>query len=351
MGAQEFQILTSSNGWRVLFGVNDNFSIFLLLPVAFIAFFLGVLFPLYFVLGFSERKLAADLQARVGPNRTPGNGALQVFADLLKLGSKNASGTNLSFGFNWFTVQNGLLYSIFVFLPFGSELIFLDSDIGAFLPFIILGSVFLCSLFAGEGGEKLENEILAHRESFLWISGWIPAFLAVMIPVAYAGGSKWSTILSSQATGPLSWVLLSSPFGFIGFFVFLLSGLVTLQLPPFHSLDRGFRSRSGIRLGFFGVNQFYLTFVWCLLATGLFLGGQTKHEASDITYFAVVIQFVSSLLKASFLFLFLRVVARALPQLRQDQMTEFCWRVLTPVVALCLVGELIWVRIFSGGAL
>jgi NADH:ubiquinone oxidoreductase subunit H len=144
-------------------------------------------------------------------------------------------------------------------------------------------------------------------------------------------------------------VALSSPFGFIAFFVFLFSGLVALQLPPFHSLDRGVRYRSGARLGLFGLNQFYATFLWCLLASGLFLGGQTAREASDISFLFALIQLFSALLKAAIIYLVLRVVARALPQLRQDQMTEFCWRVLTPVGALCIIGELFWLRVFNGG--
>jgi NADH-quinone oxidoreductase subunit H len=135
----------------------------------------------------------------------------------------------------------------------------------------------------------------------------------------------------------------------VAFCVFLLAGLVAFQLPPFHALDRGVRHRSGTRLGLFGLNQFYLTFTWCLLAAGLFLGGQAAREASDISFISAAIQLLSSLFKASALYLVLRVVARALPQLRQDQMTELCWRILTPVAALCLVGELLWNRIFNGG--
>ncbi|MBS1963346.1 MAG: NADH-quinone oxidoreductase subunit H [Bdellovibrionales bacterium] len=350
MSGEELNLMTSSAGWNALFGLGEGASAFIAAPVAFVAFFLFVLFPLYFALGFAERKLAADLQARVGPNRTPGGGLFQVVADTLKLGAKSAVRGHASLDPKWFGIQNAILFSSFVFVPFGSTLILLDSEMGAFLPFVCMAGVFLCSLFATEGAAELENEILAHRQSFLWISAWVPALLGATVAVARAGSARWSTLLTSQAHGLFHWTAFSSPFGFVAFFVFLLSGLVALQLPPFHSLDRGVRNRAGVRLGLFGLNQFYATLVWCLLASALFLGGQSIPEAGDVSFFFAFYQLVTALAKAAVLFLALRVVARALPQLRQDQMTEFCWRVLTPVAALCLVGELVWIRLFSGGA-
>lgn len=341
---------TSSAGWSALFGLEGAPTVVVLFA-AFFFFFFFVLFPLFFALGFAERKLAADLQARVGPNRTLGDGALQVVADTLKLGSKRSSTVDSNLSPRWFAMQNAVLYSSFVFIPFGTSLIFLDSEIGAFFPFVSLAGVFLCSLFESEGSSEIESEIVAHRQSFLWISACIPALVATTVSVSHAGSARWSTILSTQAHGMFSWVAFSSPFGFVAFFVFLLSGLVAFQLPPFHALDRGVRRRSGARLGLFGLSRFYATLVWCLLSSGLFLGGQTVVDPGEVSFFSAALQLGLAITKASAIFLVLRVVARALPQLRQDQMTEFCWRILTPVATLCLVGELIWLRIFNGGPL
>lgn len=349
-GTEDLTLITSSAGWNALLGLGDV-SALIVLPVAFLFFFFAILLPLYFALGFTERKLAADLQARVGPNRTAGNGALQMVADTFKIGSKRASPGDSSLNPRWFYAQNAALYSSFVFVPFGTSLVFLDSEIGAFLPFVCMAGVFLCALFASEGATDLENEIMAHRQSFLWISAWVPALIAMTTSVARAGSARWSTILSTQSHGIFSWLVFSSPFGFVAFFVFLLSGLVALQLPPFHSIDRGVRRRSGARLGLFGLNQFYATFVWCLLAAGFFLGGNALRDSGDVSFLIALYQIASSLLKAGVIYLFIRVVSRALPQLRQDQMTELCWRVLTPVGAICLVGELVWLQVFGGGGI
>jgi NADH-quinone oxidoreductase subunit H len=350
IGAGDLSLITASLGWNALFGLGEGFSAYFALPLAFVFFFFFILFPLYFALGFAERKLAADLQARVGPNRTPGGGALQMVADTLKLGAKRVAYSDSSLNPRWFALQNAILYSSFAFAPFGTALVFLDSEMGAFLPFACFAGVFICPLFASEGVAELETEIMAHRQAFLWVSAWVPALVAVTVSVARAGSARWSAILSSQAHGPFHWAIFSSPFEFAAFFVFVFAGLVALQLPPFHALDRGVRHRSGARLGLFGLNSFYATFMWCLLAAGLFLGGQAPHDPVDVTFAVALFQLGASLLKAGAIYLLLRVVAKALPQLRQDQMTELCWRVLTPVSALCLVGELVWLQVFSGGA-
>ncbi len=347
----DFPIVTASYGWNALFGMTERAPVLWVLFLSFLFFFVLILYPLYFLLGFTERKLAADLQARVGPNRTAGKGLLQVVADAIKLGLKESYVTRNRFKRISPVLKTTALYSTFAFLPFGTALIFVDSDVGVFLPFISFALIFLVGLFTNDGAIDLEDEIMSHRQTFLWLSAWVPAMITAATSVARVGSARWSTILSAQSHGVFSWTAFSSPFGFIGFFVFIFSGLVALQLPPFHSIDRGTRHRSGSALALFNLDQFYSLFIWCVLASALFLGGQTLREISDTTFIWAAYQLLSTLVKASLIYLLLRVVARALPQLRQDQMTEFCWRILTPVSLLALVGELVWTRLFSGGIL
>ncbi len=71
-------------------------------------------------MSFLERKLGADLQARVGPNRTGSVGMLQPLADLLKLLQKE-SRERRTFGERiWFGVHTMALYSTVAVLPLGS---------------------------------------------------------------------------------------------------------------------------------------------------------------------------------------------------------------------------------------
>jgi NADH-quinone oxidoreductase subunit H len=347
-GVFDFSIQTSSYGWNALFGLSESVPVPLVLVLSFVFFFSALLFPLYFALGFAEKKLSADLQARVGPNRTAGKGAFQALADTLKLGAKGAEDPGTVPGRAWYLAYGAALYATFAFLPLGTSLVFLDTEMSAFLPFVFVGLLALITLFSNEGAVDVEDEISSHREAFLWLSAWIPSLVAVTAVVARAGSGSWSAILSSQSKGLFDWNALSSPFCFIGFFVFLFSGMVAMQQPPFHSLDRGVRHRSGGRLGVFGLNRFYAFFSWCILSAALFLGGSPVREISDTHFLLSFLQLVSTLIKASVIFLSLRVVAKALPQLRQDQMTEFCWRVLTPVSIVCLVGELLWIHFFVG---
>jgi NADH-quinone oxidoreductase subunit H len=319
--------------------------------IAFVAFVSVILIPLSFLLGFTERKLSADLQARVGPNRTAMTGLFQVFADFVKLGTKRErNSSEREIDVIWSRVRSAALYSTFALIPFGTTLIFFDTDLGAFLPLLCFGIYSLGALFANEGARDLEDEITAHREAFLWISAWTPALLALMVAIVPAGGAKWTQILHAQDGGFFRWLAVSSPFGFVAFFVFLFSGLVALQLPPFHSIDRGLRHRKGEQLALDELNEFYALFIWCLFASVLFLGGADRPVQLEPGFLLSCIELFTLMTKASLILLLLRVVAKALPQIRQDQMTEFCWRVLAPVAAVSLVGEVGWMLIFSSPA-
>jgi NADH-quinone oxidoreductase subunit H len=338
----------SASGWYALFGLDAGFPIPLTMLAAFVGFVVVILIPLSFVLGFAGRKLAADLQARVGPNRTAMNGLFQVFADFVKLGTKRERhASEREVDVIWSRIRSAALYSTFALIPFGTTLIFFDTDIGAFLPLLCFGIYSLGSLFANEGAHDLEDEITSHREAFLWVSAWTPALFALMVAVVPAGSAKWTAILHAQDGGFFRWLAVSSPFGFIAFFVFLFSGLVALQLPPFHSIDRGLRHRKGEQLALDELNEFYALFIWCLFASVLFLGGADRPLHLESRFLLSCIELVTLVAKASAILLLLRVVAKALPQLRQDQMTEFCWRVLAPISAVSLVGEVAWTLIFS----
>src|SRR5690606_20770513 len=118
-------------------------------------------------------------------------------------------------------------------------------------------------------------------------------------------------------------------------------------------IDRGRRHRKGEQLALEGLNEFYALFAWCLFASVLFLGGADRPQGLEPGFILSVIELVSLTTKASIILLAVRVVAKALPQIRQDQMTEFCWRVLSPIAALAVIGEVAWTLIFSqplGGA-
>jgi NADH:ubiquinone oxidoreductase subunit H len=122
---------------------------------------------------------------------------------------------------------------------------------------------------------------------------------------------------------------------------------VALQLPPFHSIDRGLRHRKGEQLALDELNDFFALFTWCLFSSILFLGGPEHPRGMEPSFFLSCIELFSLVVKASIILVVIRVVSRALPQIRQDQMTDFCWKVLSPVALVSILGEVVWTVIFK----
>ena len=94
-----------------------------------------VVVPCGAILSYLDRKLSADLQARVGPNQAGPIGMLQPVADFFKLLQKETPE-----GFHWtervwFSVYTMALYSTLAVLPLGSLALLVDTEIVLFYLF------------------------------------------------------------------------------------------------------------------------------------------------------------------------------------------------------------------------
>ena len=115
----------------------------------FMIFFL-VLFPASAALSYFTRKVGADLQARVGPNRAGPAGMFQPVADLLKNLQKEEAANVAPFSQQLFlAVQFGFLFSTVTILPLSSSLLLLDADMSAFLALWAALAVALMTLIIG----------------------------------------------------------------------------------------------------------------------------------------------------------------------------------------------------------
>ncbi len=321
------------------------------LGVLFALFGLATLFffivtPALFFVTHLERKLTADLQARVGPNRAGWAGLSQSLADLLKLLQKQGSQRPLIL--SWSTVETIALFSSLAVLPLGSAFLFLDPDMGAFLPVFSLCVFSLASVLQSLKSGEIRGNVGAIRGAAQFITGIVPAVLALGAVGVRAGGFRWSVIVSSQASHAMDWSIWTDPFQFLAFLVFVSSGLVILGVPPLHSayseveLNGGLSSSEfGHRLGVFRLSRMFAIFFWALISTSLFLGGWAGFTSFDAP-FAAALEVLWVLVKALFLLFGVLLIARTIPRVRSDQVTDFTWRVITPMALLSLVGTAFW---------
>lgn len=353
--------MTTSNvswveAWIQALGIKETLPQFLYPLIALILTYCLVVLPSGAVISYLERKLTADLQARMGPNRAGPGGVLQPIADFLKLLQKESK---LSWSWSetlWLSVHTMALYSTLAIMPLGSTALLVNTEMSAFLPLWSALVLALGTMLLGLSQETVPGWFGGIRVATQTLAGSFPAFIAFLCAGVRVGSFQWSELAQAQTFSPLSWTALSNPFQFVAFIVFVISGLVLLAIPP---LDGGLGMSDvhggvsshlyGRQLSLYRFGRFYCFFLWSVITVVLFLGAWELPEGvSSVLQGQGAIRLVSFLelswlLMKTFLLMLLIVwIARANPRARVDQITDFTWTVLSPFSLAALMGAGIW---------
>jgi len=312
-----------------------------------------------------ERKLIADMQNRLGPNRAGPFGILQTLADGMKLLLKED------------LIPERADRFVFRIAPFLSL-------IPAFVTFAIVP---VMGNFSGDRGGRVE--ILGH-ETFMQIADpqiGILLFLAMSSLAVYgvmlagwSSGSKYPLLGAVRATAQMisyeaalglslaSVLLLSGSLstnaivaeqsgfqwnlwmtGLVPFVIFTIAGTAELNRPPFDLVEAeqelvgGFQTEySSFRFAMFYLAEFLNTVTMSAIIVTLFFGGPNGPDFGITGWVSdYVLPFVWFFLKL-FVFLVMFVAFRAtLPRLRYDQLMDLGWKLLIPLALgwfLLLVG-------------
>lgn len=342
--------MTWANSWRSFLGLSESFPAIAVAAISIAITFMLVVIPSSALAGFLERKFTADLQARVGPNRSGWAGILQPFADWLKLLQKSVVSFSSSGLSLWGWVRIMALYSSIALLPLGSLFLLVDTDLGAFLPFWIVIVVALSTLLMGLERDSIGGWLGGIRVAAQALSGAFPALLTILAAGGKAGGFKWSEFIETQGVEPWAWAALSDPFQGLSFLVFLLSGMVLLGVPPFDAgpaskelMGGVFSPFSGGELSLSRMSRFYGFFLWCACGAVMFLGGWNLPTFASEQFLRVA-ETVTMLIKTVSIIVFVSIVSAVTPRLRSDQVTELSWRVLSPFALLALMGSALWMH-------
>jgi NADH-quinone oxidoreductase subunit H len=326
--------------------------------ILLIVIYCGVLVPSAGVINYVNRKFAADLQARVGPNRAGPAGMLQPLADFLKAIQKEFDSESLTF---WqsvlFWIQSVALYSTIAILPMGSLILTVDTDMGVFLAFWAALVMALMGLFLGLEQGTVPAWLSAVRLAVQGVAGTFPAVLALFCAGMQAGGLRWSQLIAAQGASPLSWMICRNPFEWLAFLVFVVSGMVLYSVAPMDSgLSRpdilgGISSPLlGRRRALFSFGRFYGFFLWCVIASALFLGGWSIPESvrdslmdSGSSTVVVALELITVLMKSYLLMIAANLIAKVNPRGRVDQITDFSWKVLSPAALATVILSALWV--------
>lgn len=311
----------------------------------FISIFLGVVivatFPLLvtILLIWFERKFAARIQDRMGPNRVGPFGLLQPFADVIKLlGKENitpAGADKVIYNIAPAMMVMAVLL-IWAVIPLSPIHVGVDLEIGA-LYFIAVASFgTLAVIFASWSSNNKYALLGAFRVVAQLISYEIPLAFALLVPVLLAGSMSMVDITQAQAG---MWFVFMSP---IAALLFFISSQAETGRGPFDLLEAeselvaGFNIEySGMKFALFFAGEFMHVFTNGVLMAVLFTGGYIG--IGGIENSIPLLGLVFLLLKASIWYMLALLVRNSLPRVRIDQLMNFNWKFLVPVSIVNLV--------------
>lgn len=248
---------------------------------------LAFVFALHFagLFIFFERRIAARMQSRVGPNRVGPNGVLQWAVDGLKCLFKEdlvpTGADQPLFRVAPYFVVLGMVMS-FVCLPFTSALIPADLDIGLLFILGVTSLVVIGVLMGGWGSNSKWALLGGMRAAAQVVSYEIPAAIAAMTVIIIAGSLSMQDLIKAQGGSELlpSWAIFHSPFVLAAFLVFFVAQLAEGNRTPFDlpeaesELVSGYNTEySGMRFLMFFLGEFANVWVMAAISVTLFLGG------------------------------------------------------------------------------
>ena len=307
--------------------------------------------PLAGFTSFFERRIAARMQSRVGPNRVGPNGVLQWIADGLKCLLKEdlipQDSDPVPFKVAPYLVFMGM-FGTFAVLPFSEKLIVADLNVGIFYLAAVTSFVAVGIIVSGWasnnkwallGGMRSANQIVSYE---------IPTGLALLTVVLASGTMSTQGIIRQQGWLPWEWNLFRTPFLAAAFFIYFISALAEANRTPFDlpegesELVAGYNTEySGMRFALFFLAEWAELYVIAAVATLAFLGGWNvpAFVPASVRTLVQVLFFVAK----AFFWVFVIIWIRwTLPRVRVDQMMELCWKYLVPLGFVCLLGTAAW---------
>ena len=332
---------------------------------------------------WSERKVSAHMQCRLGPMEVGPHGLLQTVADGLKLLTKEDIIPRLAdkplFALAPAIVFAGVLMR-FVPLPFGDKLIASDLDLGLFFVAAVGAVEVLGVIMAGWASNNKWSLFGTIRTATQMVSYEIPIGIAFVTVILCCGSFSLMEIVNQQG-GSLAatdgypyqgwiwhWHLFRNPFMPILAIVYFIASLAECKRAPFDlpeaesELVSGFHTEyTGMRFALFFLAEYAAMYLVAAVAVVIFLGGwwsgiyplDALGMGPDATIYTKTLGLLIKLgvfLSKAFALVFVQMWIRwTLPRIRLDQMMYVCWKVLLPISLVCFVGSCLW-ELASGGA-
>ena len=299
---------------------------------------------------FAERKVAAVLQDRRGPNRAGPFGLLQPLADGMKLFFKEEIIPDFSSKF-LFILGPGLAMMTAIMtsavVPWGNNLEILGRTVSLQIADVNIGILYVFGVVSlGVYGIMIGGWASNNKFSL------IGALRAASQIISYELAMGISLIALLMLTGTLSlkemvlqqqesyWNIVYQPLGFL---IFLICAFAECNRTPFDlaeaesELIGGYHTEySSMKLGFYLFSEYINMFISSVIMATLFFGGYDvpfldEAAHADWGNWLALIGIAALMFKAvCFIFLFMWV-RWTIPRFRYDQLMHVGWRILIPL--------------------
>lgn len=298
---------------------------------------------LCFFLGYMERKVAAFMEIRLGPNRVGPKGTLQIVADTIKLLFKEGLTPNgadgLLFNMAPFIV---VITSMLAVAPiaYAKDFQIWDINIGVLYVSSISSMAVIGILMAGWSSSNKYSLIGAMRCGAQIVSYELSIGLSLISIVVLSGSLQLSEIIESQRTG--WWIFKGHLPVLISFVIFLVASTAEINRAPFdlteaeQELTGGFHTEySGMKFAMFLLSEYINLFVVSSIAAIIFLGGWMPLHIGNWEAFNHVMDFVPGsawfFLKTFGIIFIIMQFRWTFPRLRIDQLLNLEWKYLLPI--------------------